>query len=118
MSQRYKQQDIVSFYREISPCPVLQRNLEPTSPLEDISLGTGGESHPRGIGGHLLAVLPLDIVSAGLESSNHLLGPSDIGARNLRRSLGLLASVGVDNLALVGSHVHVLLTITVGNPAR
>jgi hypothetical protein len=84
--------------------------------LEDIGLGTGGEAHSGGIGGHLLAILPLNVVSAGLESSNHLLRSANIGSRNQRRSLGLLASLGVDNLALVGSLVHVLLTVTVGNP--
>lgn len=97
---------------------MLQRDLQSMSPLEDISLSTSGESHPRGIGGHLLTILPLDIVSAGLESSNHLLGPFHVGTRNQRRSLGLLASAGVDNPAFVGSHVHVLLTIAVGNPTR
>lgn len=92
--------------------------LQSASSSEDISLGTGGVSHPGGIGRHLLAILPLNIVSASLESGNHLLGSSDIGAGNLRRRLGLLASFGVDNLALVGSHVHILLTIAVGNPAK
>lgn len=92
--------------------------MQSASPLEDISLGTGGESHPGGVSGHLLAILPLNVVSAGLESSNHLLGSSNIGARNQRRSLGLLASLGVDNLALVRSLVHVLLTIAIGNPTK
>lgn len=92
--------------------------MQPASPLEDIRLGTGSESHSGGVSGHLLAILPLNIVSAGLESSNHLLGSSDIGSGNQRRSLGLLASLGVDNLALVGSLVHVLLTIAIGNPTE
>lgn len=59
---------------------------------------------------------PLNIVSGGLEGSNGLLGSSDVGAGNKRWSLGLLASVRVDDLALVGSHVHVLLAIAIGNP--
>lgn len=108
----------LSSHRKISPYFVLQRVLQLASPLEDISLSTGGKTHPGGVCGHLLAILPLNVVSARLESSNHLLGSSHIGARNQRRSLGLLASLGVDNLALVGGLVHVLLTIAVGNPTK
>lgn len=85
-------------------------------PLEDIGLGTSSETHPGGVSGHRLSILPLDVVSAGLESSNHLLGSPDVGAGNKRRSLGLLASFWVDDLALVGSLVHVLLAKAIGNP--
>lgn len=91
--------------------------LRSANPLKDVGLGTSSEAHSGGVSGNLLATLPLDVVALSLESSNHLLGSPDVGAWDERGSLGLLATVGVDDLALVGSHVHVLLAITIGDPA-
>lgn len=74
-------------------------------------------AHASGICGNFVSLLVLDIVSGLLEGGDHLLSAGDASTGDLAGNLGGLAAVGVDDAALVGSHVHVLLAVSIGDPS-
>lgn len=75
-------------------------------------------THAGRVGGNLLSLGPLDIVSGPLECPNHLLGADNTRTGDKARNLGGLATIGIDNAALVGGHVHVLHAESVGHPSE
>ena len=64
------------------------------------------------------ASLVVDVVAIGLESSDHLFRAFDARAWHFRWGRRSLAAVGVDDSALMGCHVHVLLTVASRNPTE
>jgi len=74
-------------------------------------------SHARPVYWNLIyAGLVIDVITISLESGDHLLRTFDTWTWHFGWCRRLLSAVGVDDLTLMGRHVHVLLTVAAGNP--
>ena len=64
------------------------------------------------------STLVIHIIAISLESGDHLFRTFDARAWHFRWGWRSFATVGVDHLALVWRHVHILLAVASGNPTE